>query len=212
MRWLLRWILVSAIGLLVVAPVASAAPPAILVVGDSISTGYGVAVEESWVAKLRKRLAARGYAHRVVNASVSGDTTSSGLARLPDALAQHDPAVVIIELGGNDGLRGQPASAMADNLAEMVEQSQAAGARALLLGLRLPPNYGPAYTEQFAEVYRKVAERSGAALVPRMLEGVGERRDRMQGDGIHPNASGHSRILDNIWPHLRPLLEGSGGH
>lgn len=179
-------------------------------VGDSISTGYGVAVEEGWVAKLRTRLESRGYPHRVVNASVSGDTTSGGLARLPDALAAHEPAVVIIELGGNDGLRGQPLSAMADNLTAMVERARAAGARVLLLGLRLPPNYGPAYTERFADVYRKVAERTGVELVPQILDGVGERRDRMQEDGIHPNAAGHSRILDNVWPHLRSLLEGAG--
>lgn len=212
MRGLLSWILVFGIGLLGIIPGASAAPPAILVVGDSISTGYGVAAEEGWVAKLRARLESRGHPHRVVNASVSGDTTSGGLARLPDALAEHDPAVVVIELGGNDGLRGQPPSAMADNLTAMVERARAAGARVLLLGLRLPPNYGPAYTERFAETYRQVAERTEAALVPQILDGVGDRRERMQEDGIHPNAAGHARILDNVWTHLRPMLEEGGGH
>jgi acyl-CoA thioesterase-1 len=188
------------------ASAASAAAPVILVVGDSISAAHGVALDNGWVARLQDRLAERGYPHRVVNASVGGDTTSGGLARLPDALARHRPSVVVIELGGNDGLRGQPPNAMTANLGRMVTRARAAGARVLLLGVRLPPNYGPAYTEAFAEAYRKVAREHDAALVPRVLAGVGERRALMQGDGIHPNAAGHARILDNVWPALRALI------
>jgi len=177
------------------------------VVGDSISAAHGVALADGWVARLQDRLAERGYPHRVVNASVGGDTTSGGLARLPDALARHRPSVVVIELGGNDGLRGQSLAAMAANLGAMVERARGAGARVLLLGVRLPPNYGPAYTDKFTGVYQQVAEEYDAALVPRMLAGVGERRDHMQADGIHPDASGHAAILDNVWPALVPLLE-----
>lgn len=189
---------------------AAAPAPAVLVLGDSISAGHGVAVEDGWVARLRARLAAENYPHRVVNASIGGDTTSGGRARLPDALERHDPAVVVIQLGGNDGLRGQAPSAMEQNLVAMVEAAREAGARVLLLGIRLPPNYGRAYIERFIAVYEQVAETTGVALVPRVLEGVGERRERMQDDGIHPNAAGHARILDNVWPALEPLLERGG--
>lgn len=174
--------------------------------GDSISAAHGVATEDGWVAQLRQRLEGEGYRHTVVNASVGGDTTSGGRTRLPKALEKHQPAVVIIELGGNDGLRGLAPDRMQSNLEGMIEQARAAGARPLLLGVRLPPNYGPVYVERFTQVYRDVAEDTGVPLVPRMLEGVGERRDRMLSDGIHPNAQGHARILDNVWPELEPLL------
>ncbi|MDZ7747501.1 MAG: arylesterase [Halofilum sp. (in: g-proteobacteria)] len=193
--------------LIALAQPAAAAGPTILVVGDSISAGYGIAVEEGWVARLRARLDAQGYPHAVVNASVSGDTTSGGRARLPAALERHEPAVVVIELGGNDGLRGLPLDAMRVNLAAMVTDARDAGARVLLLGVRLPPNYGPAYTERFTEVFRTVARRHDVALVPRVLAGVGERAGLMQADGIHPNAAGHARILETVWPKLQPLLE-----
>lgn len=189
-------------------PVPADDGPAILVLGDSISAGYGVALDDGWVARLRERLAAEGYPHAVINASVSGDTTSGGLARLPAALERHTPAVVVVELGGNDGLRGLSPDAMRTNLAAMVERARAAGARVLLLGIRLPPNYGPAYIERFTDVYRAVAEANDVALVPRVLAGVGEREALMQDDGIHPDAEGHARILDNVWPALEPLLQG----
>jgi len=192
---------------LLVTPALAAGGPTILVVGDSISAAHGVALEDGWVARLRERLAAQGYPHHVVNASVGGDTTSGGRARLPDALAKHNPAIVVIELGGNDGLRGQPLDAMAANLGAMIEAARDSGARVLLLGLRLPPNYGPAYTDKFTAVYEGVAADYDTALVPRMLAGVGERREHMQADGIHPDASGHAAILDNVWPALVPLLE-----
>ncbi|WP_070988762.1 arylesterase [Halofilum ochraceum] len=185
--------------------------PTILVVGDSISAGYGVAVDDGWVGRLSSRLDAKDYPHRVVNASITGDTTSGGRARLPDALDRHEPAIVVIELGGNDGLRGQPLEAMRANLRAMIEAARGAGARVLLLGIRLPPNYGRAYIDRFIGVYEALAEDTGVALVPRVLDGVGERREFMQDDGIHPNADGHEVILDNVWPTLLPLLKATSG-
>ncbi len=185
--------------------------PTILVLGDSISAGYGVAVEDGWVGGLSARLDAENYPHRVVNASITGDTTSGGRSRLPDALERHEPAIVIIELGGNDGLRGQPLEAMRRNLQAMIEHARSAGARVLLLGIRLPPNYGRAYIERFIGVYEDLAHTTGVALVPRVLEGVGERREFMQDDGIHPNVDGHEVILDNVWPTLLPLVEATAG-
>jgi len=190
---------------------ASDDQPTILVLGDSISAGYGVAVEDGWVGGLSARLEAENYPHRVVNASISGDTTSGGRARLPNAVERHKPDIVIIELGGNDGLRGQPLEAMRQNLQAMIEQARGAGARVLLLGIRLPPNYGRAYIERFIGVYEELAETTGVALVPRVLDGVGERREFMQDDGIHPNADGHAAILDNVWPTLLPLLKAASG-
>ena len=180
--------------------------PRILVLGDSISAAYGVPLEAGWVARLRDRLDAEGYSHQVINASVSGDTTSGGLERLPAALERHSPVVVVIELGGNDGLRGLSPEAMRSNLDGMVRKAREAGARVLLLGVRLPPNYGPAYTRQFTRVFRDVAQRHDIALAPRILEGVGEETELMQEDGIHPDDRGHARILATVWPRLEPLL------
>ena len=191
-------------------PAAGDESKTILIVGDSISAGYGVAVEDSWVGRLRRRLEADNPAWQIVNASVSGDTTSGALARLPTALERHDPEVVIIQLGGNDGLRGLSPDAMRDNLVAMIERARASAAQVLLLGIRLPPNYGRAYIERFVEVYQAVAERTGVRLVPRVLAGVGERREFMQDDGIHPNAAGHARILETVWPRLEPLVQRSG--
>jgi acyl-CoA thioesterase-1 len=185
--------------------------PTILVLGDSISAGYGVAVEQGWVGLLNDRLERESYPHRVINASITGDTTSGGRARLPDALERHAPEIVIIELGGNDGLRGQPLDAMSANLRAMIEQSRNAGAKVLMLGIRLPPNYGRAYIERFIGVYQDLADTTGVTLVPRVLEGVGERRELMQADGIHPNAAGHAAILDNVWPRLAPMVEATAG-
>lgn len=196
--------------LLLPAPlIASDDRPTILVLGDSISAGYGVAVEDGWVGRLSARLGAENYPHHVVNASITGDTTSGGRSRLPDAVERHDPEIVIIELGGNDGLRGQPLEAMRQNLQAMIEHARGAGARVLLLGIRLPPNYGRAYIERFIGVYEELADTTGVALVPRVLDGVGERREFMQDDGIHPNAEGHEVILDNVWPALLPLVKAT---
>jgi acyl-CoA thioesterase-1 len=178
----------------------------ILVIGDSLSAGYGIGLDEGWVQLLQRRLEQQGYRYRVVNASVSGDTTAGGAARLPRALRTHRPAIIIIELGGNDGLRGQPVPEIRRNLAKMIEAAQQADARILLLGIRLPPNYGPDYTADFHAVYTALAQRYHVPLVPFLLEGVAGQDKLMQADGIHPRAGAQPRILDNVWPRLVPLL------
>lgn len=189
-----------------VAPAGAASPPTILVLGDSLSEGHGVAVGASWVSRLQQRLADEGFPHEVVNAGISGDTTSSGLSRLPGAVERHEPAIVVIALGGNDGLRGLSLGAMRDNLARMVRISREAGARPVLAGVRLPPNYGPAYRERFRDVFAGLADELDVPLVPKILADVADDPGLMLDDGIHPNARGHARMLDNVWPVLRPLL------
>jgi len=174
--------------------------------GDSLSAAYGIETSQGWAALLTKRLAARGYDYTVINASVSGDTTAQGLTRLPLELAQHHPAIVILELGANDGLRGLSLDAMQENLAHMIMQSEKAGARVLLIGIYLPPNYGPEYTQKFAAVYPQLAREYHLPLVPFLLAGVAEHRDWMQADGLHPIATAEPRVLDNVWPYLQPLL------
>ncbi|MEO8081502.1 MAG: arylesterase [Caldimonas sp.] len=191
---------------------AAAATPvrSILVVGDSLSAEYGLARGSGWVALLQKRLAARRPAVEVVNASISGDTTSGGLSRLPALLRQHHPDLVVIELGGNDALRGLPLDMTRSNLAEMARASSAAGARVVVVGMQVPPNYGRAYGERFAALFADVARQEGAALVPFMLKGVADspQADRLfQADRIHPVAAAHPTILANIWTVLAPLLK-----
>ncbi len=191
-------------------PSASAArAPTLLVLGDSLSAGFGTALDQGWVSLLKQRIAERGLPHVVINASISGETTAGGLSRLPALLAEHQPALVIIELGANDGLRGFPPKQIAAALTALTEQVQAAGARVMLVGVRLPPNYGNAYAEQFQAVYGQVAEATGAALVPRLLAGVAEDRGLMQSDGLHPTAAAQPKLLENVWPVLLPLLEQS---
>lgn len=185
---------------------ASAADRTIVVVGDSLSSGYGLGTDASWVALLEERLGHEAYGYEVVNASIAGDTTAGGLARLPRLLERHAPDIVIIELGGNDGLRGQPISQLRDNLARMIELAQDAGAGVLLAGIQIPPNYGAAYTKQFAGVYDELAERYRVAYVPFLMDGVALDATRMQGDGIHPNADGQAPLLENVWPVLEALL------
>ncbi len=187
---------------------ANAGTPVILVFGDSISAGYGLPrVEQGWVALLQARLKNQGYGYQVVNASVSGETTAGGLARLPRALGLHHPAIVILELGGNDGLRALPAAQMRDNLTRMAALSAGAGAKVLLLGMRMPPNYGPDYTAQFVRVYAEVAHDQRLTIVPFLLDGIALSPDLMQADGIHPNQSGQPKLLENVWPALKPMLE-----
>ena len=178
----------------------------ILVLGDSISAGYGLNVEQGWVSLLRKRLLQEGYGYRLVNASVSGETTTGGLARLPRALGLNQPTIVIIELGGNDGLRGLPLATTRTNLDHLVTVSQQAHAKVLLLGMRMPPNYGPRYTEEFSRSYRELAARRKLAFVAFLLDGVALNPALMQPDGLHPNASGQPMLLDTIWAKLLPLL------
>ena len=184
----------------------SATARTLLVVGDSLSTALGMDVQAGWVALLQKRLAQEEPHYKVVNASISGDTTANGLARLPPLLTEHKPLVVIIELGGNDGLRGQSLTQMKHNITAMVTKAKGAGARVLLAGVRLPPNYGPAYTGKFQSVYQEVAREQGVALAPFILEGIAANGALMLQDRIHPNAKAQGKILDNVWPHLKPLL------
>lgn len=188
------------------ATTARAQEPAILVFGDSLSAAYGIDVRAGWPALLQERLHAQGYRHRVINASISGETTVGGRNRLGAQLAQHRPVVVILALGANDGLRGLPLHAAERNLAAMITQSQQAGAKVLLAGIQLPPNYG-AYGERLFAIYPQLARRHKTALLPFLLEGVGGNDALMQSDGLHPRAEAQPRILDNVWPVLQPLLK-----
>lgn len=182
---------------------ANAASSTILIMGDSLSAAYGIQREAGWVSLLRDRL---GDDINVINASISGETTSGGATRLPEQLAQHQPDIVVIELGGNDGLRGLPPQQMRANLARMIEASQAAGAEVLLLGIQVPPNYGQAYSDAFRRVYGELADEHDVPLVPFLLENIALDESLMQDDGIHPTAEAQSRILDNVWPMLKALL------
>ncbi len=188
------------------APRAWAADKTIVVVGDSLSSGYGLTTQQSWVALLRQRLHEKGYGYEVVNASIAGDTSAGGLARLPQLLARHMPAIVVIELGGNDGLLGQPVAMLRMNLARMIELSRQAGAEVLLAGIRIPPNYGPEYTKSLAAIYPELAEKYHVALVDFLLQGVALHPNLMQADGIHPNAEGQTLVFKNVWPVLAPML------
>ena len=192
--------------LMVASAAARAEAPVILVFGDSISAGYGLPLKQGWVELLKTRLKSQGYGDQVVNASVSGETTAGGLARLPRALELHHPSIVILELGGNDGLRGLPIAQMRANLTQMAALSSAAGAKVLLLGMRMPPNYGPEYTEQFAMVFSDLAAEKKIPLVPFLLTNIALSPALLQGDDIHPNALGQPILLDNVWPTLKPLL------
>jgi acyl-CoA thioesterase-1 len=197
-----------ALTLLIIACVpARAEAPVILVLGDSISAGYGLAhVEQGWVELLKTRLKAQGYVYQVVNASVSGETTAGGLARLPRALELHHPQIAVIELGGNDGLRALPIPQMRTNLEQMIDLAAAAGAKVLLLGMRMPPNYGPEYTEQFGGSFSAIAREKKIPVVPFLLNDIALSPNLMQDDDIHPNALGQPKLLENVWPALQPLL------
>ncbi len=179
----------------------------LLVFGDSLSAAYGLRADQGWVAQLQKRLETQGYGYRVVNASVSGETTSGGRSRLQRALALHKPALVILELGANDGLRGLPVKDAEANLAAMITAIRAAKSRLLLLGIVMPPNYGPQYATGFAAMYQRLATQHKTPLVPFLLDGIALDSTLMQPDGLHPNALGQPRVLENVWPALKPLLE-----
>ncbi len=184
----------------------AAEAPVLLVVGDSISAGYGLQSGQGWVTLLDERLRREGIAYRIVNASISGDTTAGGRARLAQLLAQHRPAVVIVELGGNDALRGGDLGATRANLAAMVDASKAAGARVLLAGMQLPSNYGPAYVRAFGTLFSDVGKASSVPVVPFLFEGFGDDLALFQADRVHPTAAAQPRILANVWPALAPLL------
>lgn len=185
---------------------AAHAQPVLLVYGDSLSAGYGLPQNQGWVALLADRLRQEKFDYRVVNASVSGETTVGGAKRMEAVLAQHRPAIIVIELGGNDGLRGLSLAATRQNLEAMIRAAKAAGAKPVVVGMQLPPNYGAAYTGKFHALFEDVARQEKAALVPFMLAGFGERRELFQADGIHPTAAAQPLMLDNVWPVLRPLL------
>ncbi len=195
---------------LVVSPAWSATPPRVLVFGDSLSAAYGIDKSAGWVALLQDRLNQQAFPHEVVNLSISGETTSGGLRRLPDALERYQPKLVLIELGANDGLRAQPLEEMRTNLQRMVALSQASGARALIFEMRIPPNYGPRYTEAFHRSFAEVSEATGATLVPFFLMPIAEKPDAFQEDGIHPTAQAQTELLNQVWPLLEPLLTGEG--
>ncbi|MBK3806838.1 arylesterase [Stutzerimonas stutzeri] len=199
-----RWLKCGALALLCWTQGALAGT--VLVVGDSISAAFGLETSQGWVHLLQERLVEGDESWRVVNASISGDTTAGGLARLDPLLEEHTPEVVILELGGNDGLRGQSPVQLKQNLAAMVEQSQEVGAKVLILGMLMPPNLGKRYTEAFAKVFPEVASEYDVPLVPFLLEGVAGVPSMMQGDQIHPTAEAQSKLLDNVWPALEPLL------
>jgi acyl-CoA thioesterase I len=191
---------------------AIANPPVVLVLGDSLSAGYGLATDEGWVSLLAARVKDAGLPHQVVNASVSGDTTAGGLTRATALIEQHRPAVLVIELGANDGLRGFGFGVMRDNLAGIIRLGRDSGSRILLVGVRLPPNYGASYTQGFQAVFQAVGEAQGVPVVPDLLKDVGEHWELMQPDGLHPTAEAQGRILDNLWPALEALLTETAGN
>ncbi len=193
--------------LLLAAWPVSANQNTLLVVGDSLSAAYGVPSDTAWVQLLRERLDSLGLQWQVVNASISGETTDGGLRRLPRLLEKNEPDVVVIELGGNDGLRGFPPNVIEANLAEMIELVKDAGATPLLVGMQIPPNYGQRYTQMFADIFPTLSDRYDVGLVPFFLEGVFDQNGMMQGDGIHPSEEAQPLLLDNLWPRLEPLVK-----
>ena len=202
-----RLLLLAAAIALLASPPAGGDDRVIVVLGDSLTAGLGVDAEEAYPALLQTRLRREGFAYRIVNAGVSGDTTAGAVRRLDWVLRAH-PAIVVVALGANDGLRGLPVTAMRDNLVLIVTRLQASGARVLLAGMRLPPNYGEAYTREFAEAFRAVARQTSVPLVPFLLEGVAGDARLNQADGIHPNAAGQRVVAERLWPAIRPLLRG----
>lgn len=186
---------------------ASANEPVILVLGDSISAAWGINTEQGWVALLQQRLNEKKYSYQVINASVSGDTSRTGLNRLDNALNQHKPSIVIVALGGNDGLRGLPISETESSLSSIIEKSQQAGLSVLLAGVRLPPNYGVYYNSQFADMFQRLASKYNVPLVPKILGQVADNPELMQADRTHPTAEGQVQVLENVWPSLESLLE-----
>lgn len=182
------------------------AGPSIVILGDSLSAAYGMEISQSWPSLLQQRLIENGYAHRVFNSSIAGDTTQGGATRLPRLLDKNQPEVVILELGGNDGLRGLPIEVTGNNLSSMIEQSQSAGASIILSEMRIPPNYGRTYTEKFNTLYTTLADKYGVSLLPFLLDDIALEPDLMMADGIHPTAEAQPLILEKVWIQLEPLL------
>lgn len=185
---------------------AKTTTPTLVVLGDSISAAYGINSHQGWVQLLQQRLNDQGYRYRVINASISGDTSHSGLSRLPALLKQHQPKILIIALGGNDGLQGLPLTALKNNLSQIIEKSRQYLSQPLLIGIRLPPNYGADYNRRFASLYQQLANEDNIPLIPRLMDNVADNKQLMQADGIHPTAAAQMQLLENIWPSLIPLL------
>ena len=186
---------------------ANKTPASILVLGDSLSGAYGININEGWVALLQQQIIKQGYDYKVINASVSGDTTRTGLSRIDSALKNHKPEIVIIALGGNDGLRGLAFSEIETSLSSIIESCKKDQVEILLVGVRMPPNYGTVYNKQFAELYQNLAQRYDIPLVPRMLNQVAEQRELMQQDGMHPKAEAQPQVMKNVWAGLQPILD-----
>ena len=180
--------------------------PTVLIFGDSLSAGYGIDVDQSWATLLQSRLEQQGYEHRVVNASITGETTEGGAERIGPAIANFEPALIILELGGNDGLRGFPPDRMRGNLEKIITASKESGAAVVLLGIRIPSNYGPRYTRAFESVFRETAESLDVLWIEFFMEGIALNDDLMQADGIHPNAAAQPKLLDNAWPIIEAAL------
>jgi acyl-CoA thioesterase I len=208
LAWL-AWLPAMVAGVAAPSSQAPSSAPVILIFGDSLSAGYGIRVEQGWVSLLAQKIEHEGYGFRVVNASVSGETSAGGLARLPRALSVQQPHIVVLELGANDGLRGLPLDMTRDNLDHMITLLQGQHIAVLLLGLQMPPNYGERYTTGFANMYRELATHHHLAWVPFLLEGVALKPELMQSDGLHPNEAGQPLLLDNVWPKLAPLLRAA---
>jgi len=210
---LMAWLVTLPAAAAAAAAAAASASPAtasvVLVFGDSLSAGFGLRIEQGWVSLLAQKIEHEGYGFRVVNASVSGETTAGGLARLPRALNVHHPRIVLLELGANDGLRGLPLDQTQANLDRMITRLQSQHIALLLLGLRLPPNYGERYTSGFMAMYQALAASHHIPLLPFLLENVALKPELMQADGLHPNAQGQPLLLDNVWPQLEPLLKAA---
>jgi acyl-CoA thioesterase I len=201
--------LLASLMLLLLTDATWAQRPAILVFGDSLSAGYGLPQGKGWVDLLRQRLQNNGSNHEVVNASISGETTLGGRTRLAGVLAAHRPQIVILELGANDALRGQSLATVRENLTRMVRDCQTAKARVLLVGMRIPPNYGPDYTKKFQDIYAEVAQRTKIALVPFLMAGFADRRDMFQSDGVHPGVAAQAQMLENVWAQLSGMLSST---
>ena len=203
-----RWLVALLAGIFACASLAASAQagPTVLVIGDSLSAGYGLSAGQGWVELLQKKLTAHGFAHRIVNASISGDTTAGGRSRIGAALQTHKPDIVIIELGANDGLRGATLQSVRANLDFIVETAQRAGAQVLLLGMQLPPNYGPTYVRQFAALFSDVAKARNTGFVPFILQGFGDKPELFQPDRIHPTAQAQPLMVETVWPELKKLM------
>jgi acyl-CoA thioesterase-1 len=205
-RSLLALLFLCSIGLFGLPVSAQQQSPTLLVFGDSLSAGYRMPIENGWVSLLDDKIKMLGIDYKVVNASVSGETTDGGLSRLPATLATHKPAIVILELGGNDGLRGIPVANIKRNLITMVQMSQEVGAKVILAGMQIPPNYGPRYTDPFTAQFEEIAQDLGLPLIPFLIDGIAQQAELMQDDGIHPKAEAQGMVLDNVWPILETVL------